>query len=290
MLKLVVSILFTALTLPHAYAAVESPPQGFEIPRSTIHTLESEALGRSYQVYVKTPRDYDAPANKDKIYPVIYLNDGPYTFQVASGATRVPMNWKRYEDAILVGISWAVGEKPMASRTRDLTPSRWADWTARTGHETGGADDYLAFLDSQLMPFVEREYRIDQDRRTLAGHSFGGLFAAWVLFTNPELFKNYIISSPSLWFDRKMMFKVEEDYAAKHQSLKAVVYFGTGEREQSSRNDLTADQIAFVDKLRSRNHQGLIIRDRILEDIDHTTAFPINFTRAFRWLFYKPEN
>lgn len=139
------------------------------------------------------------------------------------------------------------------------------------------------------MPFIENQYRIDASRRTLGGHSFGGLFAKWVMFKKPELFKNYIISSPSLWFDKKIMFEIEKEFAATKNDLKATAYFGTGALEQMH-DDLTADHLAFVKQLQSRNYPSLRLKSRILENIDHTTSFPINFTRASRWIFQTLKN
>ncbi len=48
------------------------------------------------------------------------------------------------------------------------------------------------------MPLVEKIYRIDAQRRTLAGQSCGGLFGLWVMLNEPELFQNYILTSTSL--------------------------------------------------------------------------------------------
>lgn len=282
-LKLFALLSFSTVATTNAVAEV--PSNKFEIPRSAGHTVKSDTLERTYQIYVRTPRDYDKDDNKTKRYPVIYLNDAPYTFQVASGVTHIPSFEGEYEGVVLVGISYALGEKPKASRTRDLTPTVSEQWKIVSGYESGGAPAYLKFLEDRLMPFVERKYRVDANRRTLAGHSFGGLFAAWVMLTKPALFENYIISSPSLWFDHKKMFDIEEIYAAEHGDLKATVYFGTGQLEQMY-DDLTADHIAFVEQLRSRKYPSLMLRSRILEDIDHTTAFPINFTRASRWIFH----
>lgn len=286
--SIVLGLLFCSI-LPIADAIADSPSGKFEIPRSMSHSIKSNNSDRTYQIFVKTPRGYEKDHNQNKKYPVIYLNDAPYTFQIASGVMHIPSFSSRYEPVILVGISYAIGESPKASRTWDLTPSHDSNWQSYSGLKSGGAAEYLSFLENRLMPYIEKQYRVDDKRRTLGGHSFGGLFAAWAMFKKSGLFKNYIISSPSLWFDKKKMFEVEKDYAATNDDLKVTAYFGTGRLEQMH-DDLTADHIAFVRQLKSRNYPGLTLRSRILEDIDHTTAFPINFTRAARWIFYSLKN
>ena len=281
-MRLLAIVLLSFVTSHAAVAA------GFVIPNSETHEIKSEILSRSYDVYVKTPRGYDDPENAGKKYPVIYLNDGPYTFQVASGVTRIPINSGKFEGVILVGMSFAQGEKPMASRTRDLTPTVAEGWN----NETGGAEKYLSFLRDEVFPFVETSYRADAERRVLSGLSFGGLFGVYVLVTAPETFDAYILTSPSLWFDQKVMFAMEEAYAANNKDMKAKVYMATGDQERphlATINDLVADQNEFAARLRSRSYPSLILRDEIIPDALHETAFPIGFTRGAQWLFYKGE-
>ena len=282
--SIVFGLLFYS-TLTLSGTAAENPSGKFEIPRSISHTVKSESSGRTYKIYVQTPRGYDKDYNQNKHYPVIYLNDAPYTFQIASGVMHIPSFSSNYEPVILVGVSYAIGENPKTSRTWDLTPSYDSNWKTFSCYKSGGAAGYLKFLELRLMPFVEQQYRIDARQRTLGGHSFGGLFAAWVMFQEPSLFKNYIISSPSLWFDKKRMFEIEKEYAAANDDLNVTAYFGTGRLEQMH-DDLTAHHVAFVQQLQSRNYPSLTLKSLILEDIDHTTAFPINFARASRWIFH----
>ncbi len=275
---------FSALSL--AETKPIAPP--FQIPNSAVHTIESKILGRTYDIFVKTPADYDSKAAATKHYPVIYLNDGPYTFQVAAGATHLPMNVGKLEQALLVGISFAHGENGMDSRVRDLTPTEDKEWSR---YKTGGGPAYLAFMEKEVFPFVEQHYRTDPARRTLAGQSLGGSFGAWVLLTRPELFESYILTSPSLWFHDHNILDFEQRYAEQHKDLKARVYFAVGEYEslehRNTRNDMVGDQEAFAARLKSRQYPGLIIKHEVISEALHETTFPIGFTRGMRWLFDK---
>ena len=60
---------------------------------------------------------------------------------------------------------------------------------------------------------------------TLIGQSFGGLFATEVLVKQPNLFDNYIIVSPSLWWDDESLLQAN---VANLSSVSAV-YIGVGE-------------------------------------------------------------
>ncbi|MNI69664.1 Ferri-bacillibactin esterase BesA [compost metagenome] len=56
------------------------------------------------------------------------------------------------------------------------------------------------------MPKVNARFKVDQDQRSLVGHSFGGMFGVYALFTRPQLFQHVIAISPSLWWrDRYLM-------------------------------------------------------------------------------------
>ncbi len=284
---LTLAFILCVLFMPHLANGAQA--KGFTIPDSSTHTITSDTLGRTYDIYVKVPKEYHSDSAAQKRYPVIYLNDGPYTFQVASGVTHLPMNVGKLEKAIVVGLSFAEGENGMDSRVRDLTPTEDKGWTR---YQTGGAPEYLTFLEKEVIPYVEKHYRADSHNRTLAGQSLGGSFGAWVLLTRPDLFDNYILTSGSYWYHDRVIFAMEERYAEQHKDLKARVYFAVGEYEdlehRNTRNDMVGDQKALVAKLRSRGYPNLVIKDDIISEGLHETTFPIGFTRGVRWLFDKP--
>lgn len=276
--------------------AGEAPPADsappFQIERSHVLPLASRTLGRSYELYVKLPPGYDRPENAQRKYPVLYLTDGPYTFQVASGGTRVPFTHGTFEEFILVGLSYAQGEDPAQSRERDLTP--FVD-TRNKPYPTGGAQAYLDFLEREAMPLAETSYRIDPAQRTLVGQSYGALFGLWVLFTEPHLFRNYVLTSTSLWYNRRAMFPLEAKFAAQHRDLDANVYFAIGANEhpapcgrtagECSNDDMVADQAAMVKALRSRRYPHLKVHAKVVEGAYHTTTFPVGLLWALQDLF-----
>ena len=263
---------------------------GFVIENSAVVPIHSKAVGRDYEIYVKTPPGYDKPENASRRYPVLYLTDGPYTFQVASGLSRVPFSQERFHEFIIVGFSWAGGEAPANSRRRDLTP--WRD--PEVNGVTGGGEAYFTFLKQEAMPLVEARYRIDRANRTLAGQSYGGLFGLWVAFHEPQLFANYILTSPSIWFDERQILKAEAAYAANHKDLPAKIYLATGSREHPGPggcagcdNDMVADQARLTAILKGRDYPGLRIKTTIVADGFHETTFPIGLMQGMQWLYLK---
>lgn len=278
MYRLIGALCFLVLCGAQAAVAQAAP---FEVPRSDVVAVTDSVSGRVYELYVRTPLGYDF--NAPRGYPVIYLNDGPYTFLVAAGVAHLPMNAGVMEKAIIVGISHAIGENGMDSRVRDFTPTRDAGWT----RETGGAAAYADYLENGVIAVIEERYNADPARRILSGQSLGGSFGAWMLLSRPGLFSGYILTSPSLWFDDGSIFGLEEAYAAAHQDLPARVYFATGAREvpgDSTRHDLAGDQERFVSALESRSYPSLTIHSEIIAGARHETTFPVGFTRGLEWM------
>ncbi len=263
-------------------SAAANENQVFEISNSEVVTIESTILKRKYDLYIKVPRDYFEEKNQSKQYPVLYLNDGPHTFKVAAGVTHFPS----MDKSIVVGISFAHGENGQNSRVRDFTPVVDKSWKK---YVTGGATEYLAFIEREVFPFVEKNYRIDVHNRILSGHSLGGSFGAWVLLTKPSLFSGYILTSPSLWFKNDYIFDLENEFSKTNNSLNAKIFVATGALEvpeNGMRNDMVDGHVRFIKRLRSRHYQGLYISDEIVEGTDHYSTFPVGLAKGLK-LFYQ---
>lgn len=280
-MRLFISLIAAAFLC--AAAPVNEAP-AYAAPRSAVH--EVKAGERAYKLYVSTPPGYSSSENADRRYSVIYLNDGELFFLAAAGEPLLSYYNRILEETIVVGVSYAVGEDPIASRQRDLTPVRDESFA----NDTGGAPGYLETIKSEIIPFVETYYRTDPARRTLAGHSFGATFGVYVLLTEPELFANYILVSPALWYAGHALTGFESRYARTHDDLKARVYMAVGDLEGPNGGlktvDMVNDEIAFVAKLRSRSYDSLVLRDEVLSGgVNHATSFPIAYLRALEWMF-----
>jgi tetratricopeptide (TPR) repeat protein len=89
---------------------------------------------------------------------------------------------------------------------------------------SGGADKILKFFESELIPEIQKRYRIEP-YRIFAGHSLSGLFALHALITKPELFQAYIAVSPSLEWDNEVVLRHLKDFLASRNQLKGTLFF-----------------------------------------------------------------
>jgi uncharacterized protein len=136
---------------------------------------------------------------------------------------------------IVVGIGYPTGE-PLAEATKEVLRLRARDLTpvpdpAKAGDDSkpsGGAPAFLTFVQSELIPLIEREYRSDGAARVLVGHSYGGLFTLYALFHQPQLFAGYVAGSPSLFYGDRVTFADEAAFAEGRRSLPVKLYLGIG--------------------------------------------------------------
>lgn len=253
----------------------------FQIPRSNVVNIEDPDSGRTYPLFIKLPRSY-AKA-KDKSYPVIFLTDPWYSFQIVSGATRFPMNSGKMQEAIIVGISYSKGSKGPESRIRDYTHVRDASWRS----VTGGAAQHAKFIEKSVFTYIEQDYRTNGSR-TYVGNSLGGLFGAYMLFKHPHMFDNYIIGSPSVWFkDNDILTLKLTKNSNKHR-----VFIAVGAEEIPAYTGGTKDMVKGAEDLHAKiAGQGFTNTEVKLVSIagaNHETAFPTTAIQGLYWLFKTP--
>lgn len=274
-------IVFVVASLT-AYA--EKSSHAFQQEIETIRIV-SEENGQTYELYVKLPINYKASSID---YPIAILQDVGVTSAVTESAVS-SMVGKDISSLILVGMSYSKEVSPKISRTRDFTPTYAPNERGAHSLEaqkySGGADAYIRFFDNQVIPLLSKKYRIKQNSKIFIGHSFGGLLGAYILLVNAELFDSYIISSPSLWYDERAIFRLEESYAKENNSMKARVLLYIGQEEQKSRRgNMVQDLIRYRNALQSRNYVGLDVNAVVIEGADHSSAFPLLISSALKEL------
>lgn len=143
--------------------------------------------------------------------------------------------------------------------------------------KTGNSAIFLDFIEKELIPFIESNYRVIPDDRYLGGYSYGGLFALSVLFTKPELFTRYIAGSPSIDFADGALYRFEKKYSLTHKDLNAKLFMSAGALETT----ITRDIKRMTDTLKSRNYPGLSIETVIFPDENHATCVPAAMMRGY---------
>lgn len=146
--------------------------------------LQSRYLNESRDIFVHIPESYK---NSDKNYPVLYVLDAEDVFSYAAGTVDF-LSTSYMPEAIVVGI-------PNTHRERD----QWV-----TLEPDGGYLDFINFLEKELVPFIDKNYRTCP-YRVFYGFCSGSGIAFYILFTQPQIFDGYIASGTGFdrtWADR----------------------------------------------------------------------------------------
>ena len=250
-------------------------------------TLTCEISGVLHRLNVAPPFRYDSLAAA----PLILCLDGSWTEGAVRDATRIMSMSGEAPEAIVAGLSFTditMGDY-VRSRARWFCPTQWVP-PEITGvkdvvaQDLGRALTYLAFIKNQVMPGLLADFRVSET--WLVGHSFSGLFGLRTLFTDPSLFDKYLLASPSIWWDDRVMFGFEAEYAANHQDLPARVFLAAGEQETGADSEFNigGDMVEMATRLTDRNYPSLTVDHAVLPTESHSSTIGAAISRGLRSL------
>ena len=178
-------------------------------------------------------------------------------------------------------------------RTRDFTPTsskkgfdgKEADWIGNSG----GGDDFLRFLETELIPKVDSDYRT-LPYRTFVGHSFGGLAVMNALITRPQLFNAYVLIEPSTWWDNKIMLERTVDFLKSSNLKGRSLYIAQANPfvADDPRGDAVDDAFSATKQLQStlaELNTGLYSQYKYYERDNHGSVAFIAEYDALRFIF-----
>lgn len=234
-------------------AAMAQAPSGPAAPatvpgyRIEKRVLASAVLSEQRPYFVGLPESYSHHA--DRRYPVIYVLDGlSQGIPVARAAGELSRD-KLMPELIVVAIPNVSG----AGRERDYTPPSMRQDHERSDSPAGKADAFLAFLRTELIPTIERDFRTATER-LLAGNSRGGLFVIYSLMAEPSLFHLRFAHSTPLWREDEHLVKRFDAFLSARPDLRGALFLSVGGNEtENMRRGFTSAS----DALRKRAPRAL---------------------------------
>lgn len=273
-------IAFTMFVAALQNAQPQSNLPAVQLANTERHVFAGTAVADTFYIEVALPANY---AGTSRSFPVMYLLDSDMSF----GMARDIVNWLDWADEIpaiiVVGISYGgTTDTWWDKRSRDYTPTRvysgpWGSWPY-----SGGAAAFKTFLKDELFPFIEKTYRTIPDDRTIVGLSFGGLFAAYVLFTDSAMFHRYITVSPALLWDDRIIFDYEAAFFEQRKVLTAQVFTAVGLKDASNVIPSWND---FNSVLASRKYDGLNWVQHTFSDETHISVFPAALSHGLKSIY-----
>lgn len=255
-----------------------------------IDSLKSKILKESRNYYVYLPPSYESSKAH---FPVVYVLDGDqHRWQAITGvieglSTGTLQN--QIHQAIVIAI-------PNTYRSRDLTPTELPTWTfegnvLETFEYSGGAANYLQFMQDELIPHIESQYRTTK-KRILVGESFGGLFAAYTLLSKPELFSDYLIIDPTAVWDDNFLNKEYQRVGFNQESHSLRAYFAFANNSELGNIGLTNKRWgqSFASKLEAQASKDFHIKQDYFENETHGTVAFLAWYNGFKYLLPNTSN
>jgi predicted alpha/beta superfamily hydrolase len=269
--------LFTLLLVLYVANCLAQFPR-VEIPGSEVRKITSSVVaGQEYELHILLPGSHK---NSTKKYPVVYLMDSQWDFPLVKS-----LYGQHYYDGfipemIIVGVTWGgTRPNPDSLRARDYTPTK-----ETRSPQSGGADNFLSFMKTELFPFIETNYKADPANRVLMGCSLGGLFTLYALFTQPELFSGYAAASPAIGWDREVMYRYEKEFFEKKLSRPVRVYMTIGDVETSRPR-----YERFATQMLKRNYGSVSLHSSVLENTGHSGTKSETYGRGLQYIFERPQ-
>lgn len=272
-----------------------------------VHYLTSEMVDDEFKIFV----GHCGTRGAQRV-PVLYLTDANGFFGGTVDLVRSMQLARHLPPLLVVGIGYRAGgiADTLKPRTRDLTPTRDSGFARLFPHQDamGGAENLLQFIERELKPWVRARYDADHNDASYFGHSMGGLFGIYVLFTARAAFRRYIIGSPSLWWDHECMFEYEARPAGHASDDPVAVYFGVGAhethegRQREAVNmpaeeraktgtrhiDMVADTNRMAARLRGLAWPNTRVDIDVFPDEYHITVPFLTLSRGLRTVFDAP--
>jgi uncharacterized protein len=262
--------------------AQNAPPQHTRVilDNTEQFSVESKYVkDENYIIQVGLPASY---FHSDKSYPVLYVLDGDKSF----GMTKEVTDWliwsNEIRDIIVVGISYGKGTSIWwEKRARDFT--QFKDTVYYYYPNAGGADNFLGFIKNELFPIINEKYRTNPDSNAIMGLSFGGLLSSYILFTQPDMFKGYIIISPSLFWNSNSILKSEADYYSNHKDLNKMVYMAYGSLDDNKWVKDPSNELIRI--VQSHKYQSLNFITQVFTGETHISVYPAALTHGLKAVF-----
>jgi predicted alpha/beta superfamily hydrolase len=258
----------------------------------TIDSIRSATLKEYRRFLVHMPASYSDTTFTPQRYPVLYLLDGDSHFPSVAGMVQILSSGVNatylMPEMIVVAI-------PNTDRMRDMTPTYspiGADGKpgpVQYFKTSGGMANFFQFLETELIPHIDRTYRT-APYRVFIGHSLGGITTINALYTKPRLFNAYVAIDPSLWWDDRLLLKQAKSYFTK-----AALEGRTLVLAQAHANSVNPDDtlnsvhsnamLQFTRILESNKQSGLRYAYKYYPDDDHGSVPFIAEYDALRFIF-----
>jgi len=229
------------------------------------YSFKSSVLDEEREIFISLPENYKHSAHH---YPVIYVMDAEFLFDLTRSMVVIRAARNYMPESIIVGISNNTDKRMhMALELYDDNGEPFF-----YGDGLGQTDRYLKFFRNELIPNIEKQFRVNS-HRTIIGMSptFGPVLQAF--WSEPDLFSGYIVLAAEIGKKLKSGETIGEKLIkaiSDKSRANASIYIGTGSRDIIKRG--AKEAALYVDiptKLKNITNKNIRYKFEIVHDEDH---------------------
>jgi hypothetical protein len=281
-----VPLLLSLLFLSCSSEKIKPDDVGKHGPFKEDFTIFSTKVKDSFTINVQIPDS--SLADSTGRFPVIFVLDADLYFDIYASILQKYSAVGLLPPAILIGIGYNSFEKMDSLRQRDYTfPQGLPEYEMPV---SGKADLFLNFIQSELIPAIDRKYPSDTAQRIIVGHSLGGYFTMYAFLQeirqNSKYFTGFIAASPSLHFNNNYLVKQLDSLgSANASSNKLYVSFGGLEdAEMKASTTMTIDNLFQNLSSDFSRISGVKSKTVNFSELDHMDTQIPTFTKGLQWM------
>lgn len=246
--------------------------------------FHSNILKEDRNINIYLPEEFN-PTDATK-YPVIYILDGGVEedfFHIAGIVRYNTQPWvERFPRSIVVGIENTNRRRDFTYAVPDLNFLEKEGFKKESFPQYGGSEKYISFLKNELQPYIEKKYKANNNR-TIIGESLAGLMSTEILLKEPEMFNQYIIISPSMWWGGEKLLKEADSLLKSRLKTTKNVYIGAPNKEEDIRMYNEAEALYKILK----SNKNITVSFDYMPDELHSTAIHQGVYNGFKKLYPK---
>ena len=232
-------------------------------PFGVIEEINSRILEEKRIINIYLPEGYHPDSLTS--YPCIYLLDGSAheDFPHIAGLAQFMNMYDLLPKSIIIGIA-------NVDRYRDFTHPSTDKADLKDFPTSGGSAKFIQFIEKELQPFIKKNYKTN-GHQTIIGQSLGGLLATEILLKKTVLFDDYIIVSPSLWWDKHSMINEASQWLKSKHNSKKNIFISLGKEHpvmhevadklvNAIKNSGNQNLNSFYEPLLKENHATILHR------------------------------
>ena len=218
---------------------------------SSTVTLHSKILDEERTLFINFPESYFNENYESVNYPIIILLDGQTFLKTTNGIVHFMSSSRNRNNLMLESIIVAIEN---VDRERDFTVTKIKTKRENT---SGGGNNFLDFIEQELIPYIDKNYRT-QEHRALIGHSLGGLLALNAYMSEKTVFDTILVIDPSIWWNDEIMHSKVDSMSDACFNRRLYLATANQNKDRYVRNKKRHDNLATLLNKKSKNNASIL--------------------------------